>query len=376
MIGGRKVVGSAQLREGAGLLQHGSILLAGRQTTGAGRHPAAAGLRISRCRSRTRPDARPDRARWRRRWPSAAADRWGGAWERESPDPPTLLAEASRHEREVPLTGLDLESLTRAVPSPPPPVYIESVPPPSLDSGAPVMPWTARLVLAAALVGASAARPPLALGSARARQHRHRHRRSRPPLPVPTLMEGAAEHARPTTRSPTSSSSGSPDSGPAWSPPATAGSCPCSRRAGPGGIRSRWRSSWIRGPAGTTARRSPRATSLFTLAARPGSGRSRPGWRTSPGASPRVEAEGDRRVVFRFREVYAEQLYDATFHVAILPAHLLAASAGHGRGVGRRSSANPVGSGPYRWVRQAGGAVHRARRQPRLLSRRARRSSG
>ena len=32
MIGGRKVVGSAQLREGAGLLQHGSILLTGRQT--------------------------------------------------------------------------------------------------------------------------------------------------------------------------------------------------------------------------------------------------------------------------------------------------------------------------------------------------------
>ena len=33
-----------------------------------------------------------------------------------------------------------------------------------------------------------------------------------------------------------------------------------------------------------------------------------------------VEAEGDHRVVFRFKDVYAEQFYDATFHVAILRA--------------------------------------------------------
>src|SRR2546422_7268956 len=37
-----------------------------------------------------------------------------------------------------------------------------------------------------------------------------------------------------------------------------------------------------------------------------------------------VTAEGDRRVVFRFSEPYAEQLYDAVWPVAPLPAHLLA----------------------------------------------------
>jgi peptide/nickel transport system substrate-binding protein len=67
-----------------------------------------------------------------------------------------------------------------------------------------------------------------------------------------------------------------------------------------------------------------------------------------------VEPEGDHRVVFRFKEVYSEQLYDATFHVAILPAHLLAAlpstAAAWARFVER-----PVGSGPYRWVRREEG---------------------
>jgi peptide/nickel transport system substrate-binding protein len=64
-----------------------------------------------------------------------------------------------------------------------------------------------------------------------------------------------------------------------------------------------------------------------------------------------VEGEGAHRIVVRFREVYAEQLYDATFHTAILPAHLLehlpptpAAWAPF--------VAHPVGSGPYRWVRR------------------------
>jgi peptide/nickel transport system substrate-binding protein len=69
-----------------------------------------------------------------------------------------------------------------------------------------------------------------------------------------------------------------------------------------------------------------------------------------------VEAEGDHRVVFRFKEVYSEQLYDATYHVAILPAHLLAAlpptAAAWARFVER-----PVGSGPYRWVRREGGQL-------------------
>ena len=63
-----------------------------------------------------------------------------------------------------------------------------------------------------------------------------------------------------------------------------------------------------------------------------------------------VTAEGDRRVVVRFTERYPEQFYDATFHLGILPAHLLA-------GVPPDSLAAspflraPVGSGAYRWVR-------------------------
>ncbi len=67
-----------------------------------------------------------------------------------------------------------------------------------------------------------------------------------------------------------------------------------------------------------------------------------------------VEAEGDRRVVFRFREVYAEQLYDATFHVAILPAHLLASLPATAE-AWAPFVARPVGSGPYRWVRRVEG---------------------
>jgi peptide/nickel transport system substrate-binding protein len=67
-----------------------------------------------------------------------------------------------------------------------------------------------------------------------------------------------------------------------------------------------------------------------------------------------VEAEGDHRVVFRFRQVYAEQLYDASFHTAILPAHLLeelpATTEAWAPFVGR-----PIGSGPYRWMRRQEG---------------------
>lgn len=67
-----------------------------------------------------------------------------------------------------------------------------------------------------------------------------------------------------------------------------------------------------------------------------------------------VRAESDTRVVFQFSRAYSEQLYDATFHVAPIPAHLLdslppldlARSA---------YAANPVGSGPYRWVRSVPG---------------------
>lgn len=67
-----------------------------------------------------------------------------------------------------------------------------------------------------------------------------------------------------------------------------------------------------------------------------------------------VHAEGERTAVFRFRQVYAEQLYDASFHTAILPAHLLerlpATDSAWAPFVAR-----PVGSGPYRWVRRQEG---------------------
>lgn len=67
-----------------------------------------------------------------------------------------------------------------------------------------------------------------------------------------------------------------------------------------------------------------------------------------------VTAEGQHEVVFRFSQPYAEQLYDAVFHVAPLPVHLL------GR-IPPDSLAStpfvqaPVGDGPYRWVRRLPG---------------------
>ena len=67
-----------------------------------------------------------------------------------------------------------------------------------------------------------------------------------------------------------------------------------------------------------------------------------------------VTADGDRRVVFRFTEPYAEQLYDATYHVAPLPAHLLDSL--QPEAVARSSFVSqPVGSGPYRLVRTVAG---------------------
>ena len=67
-----------------------------------------------------------------------------------------------------------------------------------------------------------------------------------------------------------------------------------------------------------------------------------------------VTAQGDHQVTFRFKEVYAEQLYDTSFYVAILPAHLLARLPPRGdawAGFARQ----PVGNGPYRWVRRVEG---------------------
>ena len=67
-----------------------------------------------------------------------------------------------------------------------------------------------------------------------------------------------------------------------------------------------------------------------------------------------VTAEGERRVVFRFSHRYAEQLYDATFHVAPIPAHLLATIPPDS--LSRSAFAvQPVGNGPYRWVRAVPG---------------------
>ena len=67
-----------------------------------------------------------------------------------------------------------------------------------------------------------------------------------------------------------------------------------------------------------------------------------------------VTAEGDRRVVIGFSRSYGEQLYDATWHVQPLPAHLLDTIPKD-----RMASApfvqQPVGNGPYRWVRREAG---------------------
>ena len=67
-----------------------------------------------------------------------------------------------------------------------------------------------------------------------------------------------------------------------------------------------------------------------------------------------VTAEGDRRVVFRFSHPYAEQMYDAVWHVAPIPAHLLEKMAPAEL---PKSSfvSNPIGDGPYRWVRSVPG---------------------
>lgn len=69
-----------------------------------------------------------------------------------------------------------------------------------------------------------------------------------------------------------------------------------------------------------------------------------------------VTKDGSLTVVFRFRRRYPEQLFDATYHMRIVPRHLLdsiprarLASAALGRA--------PVGVGPFRFVRWEAGAV-------------------
>lgn len=60
-----------------------------------------------------------------------------------------------------------------------------------------------------------------------------------------------------------------------------------------------------------------------------------------------VEVKDERRVVFRFREAYPEQFFDATHHMRILPRHLLDTIP---RDAWRTHpfARSPVGSGPFR----------------------------
>ncbi|HEX6643219.1 MAG TPA: ABC transporter substrate-binding protein [Gemmatimonadales bacterium] len=67
-----------------------------------------------------------------------------------------------------------------------------------------------------------------------------------------------------------------------------------------------------------------------------------------------VQAEGAHRVVFRFKRPYADQLFDATYFVSPIPAHLLDTL----RPADLQRSAfvrAPVGNGPFRWVRSVPG---------------------
>jgi len=60
-----------------------------------------------------------------------------------------------------------------------------------------------------------------------------------------------------------------------------------------------------------------------------------------------VEVRDDQRVVFRFREYYPEQFFDATHHMRILPRHLLD-TIPRDQWRTHPLARNPVGDGPYR----------------------------
>jgi peptide/nickel transport system substrate-binding protein len=213
------------------------------------------------------------------------------------------------------------------------------------------MSWTARLVLAAVLAGVSGARPPLALAQ-REPSSIVIVTGQQATMPVPTLMEGPqntlanyeiADHLFLRL----------------------AGVGPGLITAGDRGFVPLLARSWTRRDSLTLAfELDPRARwhdgapvtardVTFTF----GRARDRTIAPRLANATRRIasaEAEGAHRVVFRFTEVYAEQLYDATFHVAILPAHLLADLPPTTK-AWSAFAASPVGSGPYRWIRREEG---------------------
>jgi lipoyl(octanoyl) transferase len=95
MVGGRKAVGSAQLRQGDALLQHGSILLQGDQAmvqavTRGAPPPDLAGALVSLLSSP------PSAEELVEAIAEAAAERWRGPWERQA-SPDALLEAAGGH---------------------------------------------------------------------------------------------------------------------------------------------------------------------------------------------------------------------------------------------------------------------------------------
>jgi peptide/nickel transport system substrate-binding protein len=67
-----------------------------------------------------------------------------------------------------------------------------------------------------------------------------------------------------------------------------------------------------------------------------------------------VTADGDRRVIVRFSESYAEQLYDATYHAPPLPSHLLEKIPPESLATSAFVS-RPIGNGPYQFVQRSPG---------------------
>ncbi len=260
-----------------GLLQHGSILLAGRQTTV--REVTLGG---------GPPDLSAPLAEVIGRSPAVRGGGGGDSRRRGRPLGRLLEADvglpgAARRGRaarsEVPLTGVDLEEPDRGRSFPPPP-RLHCVGPSSIARlGAPVMSWTARSRprrgSCRCVRGPAGARA----GPTRALQHRDRHRAAGDHAGA-DADGGRPEHARqlrdcrpslPPARRPWTR---------AWSPRATGGFVPLLAK------------SWSRRdsltlvfelePARSLARRRAGHRARRRLHVRPGArpARSRPGWRT------------------------------------------------------------------------------------------------